>query len=107
MKIIVNTIIPFKGFAAINLFGVLFVRKGVTVSKRMIRHESIHTQQMRELMYIPFYLWYFAEWLCRLFSKGKQAYYNISFEREAYDNEGDVEYLNTRRYFAFLKYIGV
>ena len=27
MKIIYNNIIPFKGFKAMNLFGVLFVRK--------------------------------------------------------------------------------
>lgn len=45
MKIIYNNIIPFKGFAAINLFGVLFVRNDykLQVSDRMINHESIHT----------------------------------------------------------------
>lgn len=30
MKIIYNSIIPFRGFAAINLFGVLFVVKALS-----------------------------------------------------------------------------
>jgi hypothetical protein len=48
MKTIFNNFIPFDGFAAINLFGVLFVRNGVyknnKVPKKTINHESIHTE---------------------------------------------------------------
>jgi hypothetical protein len=40
---------------------------------------------MKEILYIPFYLWYGVEWLIKLFYKGN-AYRNLSFEREAYDN---------------------
>lgn len=105
MKVIVNNIIPFKGFAGINLFGLLFVRKGVVVSERMIRHETIHTKQMKELLFIPFYVLYVFEWLLKLPFYGKQAYRNISFEREAYSNESDLNYLGERKWFAFLKYI--
>ena len=60
MKIVYNNIIPFKGFLAINLLGVLFVRskyKG-RVSDKVITHETIHTKQMREMLYVFFYLWY-------------------------------------------------
>ena len=49
MKIVYNNFIPFKGFSAINLFGVLFARKGVKISKKIINHELIHTAQMKEL----------------------------------------------------------
>lgn len=105
MKIVVNNIIPFKGFAGINIFGVLFVRKGVVVSERMIRHETIHTKQMKELLFIPFYILYVIEWLVKLLFYGKQAYRNISFEREAYSNEYDLNYLGNRKRFAFVKYI--
>ena len=54
MKIVRNNIIPFKGFEALNLFGVLFVRKDRVFENEaawqvMIRHESIHTKQMQEL----------------------------------------------------------
>lgn len=104
MKIIRNRIIPFKGFAAINLFGVLFVRKSALLSKRMINHEKIHTAQMKEMLYIPFYIWYLIEWVIRLF-KGGNAYKNISFEREAYDNEKHFKYLETRKHYAWIKYL--
>lgn len=43
MKLIYNNIIPFKGFKAINLFGLCFVRKGMKMSEKDINHESIHT----------------------------------------------------------------
>ena len=104
MKIIRNNIIPFSGFKAMNLFGVLFVRGNARINERTIRHETIHTAQMKELWYVFFYLWYVAEWLIRLFMKGN-AYRNISFEREAYDNENDLNYLKSRKRFDFMKYI--
>ena len=51
MKVIYNRIIPFKGFKAINLFGVLFVREGCTMREKDFNHESIHTAQMKEMLY--------------------------------------------------------
>lgn len=104
MKIIYNNILPFKGFKAINLFGVLFARKGANITQTTINHESIHTEQMKELLYLPFYIWYIIEWLIRLFMKDN-AYRNISFEREAYANEHNSDYLSKRKHFAFWDYI--
>ena len=104
MKIIRNNYIPFKGFRAINIFGILFVRGNARISERTLRHEAIHTAQMKEMLYIFFYLWYVVEWIIRLFMKGN-AYRNISFEREAYSNEDDVIYLESRKRFAWIKYI--
>lgn len=49
MRIIYNKIIPFKGFSAINLFGVIFAREGQTITPSTINHEKIRTEQMREL----------------------------------------------------------
>lgn len=83
MKVIYNKIIPFKGYKCINLFGVLFVRKGCTMRESDYNHEAIHTKQMKELLYVPFYILYILEWLYRLTQKGN-AYKNISFEKEAY-----------------------
>ena len=104
MKVIRNKIIPFPGYKAINLFGVLFVRGDAQVDEKTIRHESIHTAQMQEMLYIFFYLWYVMEWIVRLFMKGN-AYRNISFEREAYENEKDVDYLSSRTWFAWIEYL--
>ena len=111
MKQIFNSIILFKGFLAINLFGVLFIRKEykdyVKNNKKaiyMVNHESIHTKQMIELGYIFFYIIYLLEWIYRLlFTKDRfshKAYRNISFEQEAYDNEKNLEYLKERKHFA-------
>lgn len=104
MKIIYNSIIPFPGFLAINLFGILFVRKGGKVSDIVLNHEEIHTAQMKELGYIGFYLIYIIEWLVRLFMSGN-AYRNISFEKEAYANERNLEYLDSRKHYAMWRSI--
>lgn len=104
MKIIYNKIVPFKGYKAINLFGALFVRKGCAMSQQDINHEKIHTAQMRELMYVGFYVMYLLEWLYRL-TKGGNAYRNISFEQEAYGNQNDMYYLTKRERYSWKKYL--
>ena len=104
MKVIYNNIIPFKGFQSVNLFGVLFVRSEWIdrIDDVDINHESIHTAQMKELLYIGFYVAYLVEWLVRWIKERdwKRAYRKISFEKEAYANEKDPDYLGKRRHFA-------
>ena len=104
MKVIYNKWIPFKGFKCINLFGLLFVRKGCFMSEKDFNHEAIHTAHMKEMLYVFFYIWYFAEWIIRLFGKGN-AYRNLGFEKEAYSNDDNLTYLDTRPRFAWWKYI--
>ena len=96
MKIIRNRFIPFGGFAAINLFGIIFARKEVAITLRLVNHESIHTAQMKELGYLFFYIFYVLEWIYRLFLPGN-AYRNISFEKEAYRNDFNLNYLKGER----------
>lgn len=108
MRIINTRHFPPAGYKCINLFGVLFVRGLDTrLSARNIRHESIHTEQGKEMLWIFFYLWYCIEYIMRLIQfrfNHSTAYRNISFEREAYTNEGDVLYLSTnRRPYAWLR----
>lgn len=110
MKIVYNRFIPFRGFFAINLFGTLFVRveRGYpqpSVSGKTINHESIHTEQMKELGYVFFYILYFIEWLVRLITNTSSAYRSISFEREAYGNQDNMNYLNNRKRYSWIKYI--
>ena len=104
MKIVYNSIIPFKGFLAINLFGILFVRKELKskLSAIDIQHEQIHTAQMKELLYVFFYIIYLIEWIILLFKYGSnhRAYRNISFEKEAYNNQNTPNYLSTRKHYA-------
>lgn len=74
--------------------------------KIFLNHERIHLRQQFEMGLVLFYIWYFAEYLVRLIEFGdhSKAYYNISFEREAYRNERDLEYLRKRRFWGFLQY---
>lgn len=107
MKIVYNRMIPFKGFCAINFLGIVFARQEFKeLSKSTLNHEAIHTAQMKELLYIGFYLWYVIEWLIKLFVYSrKEAYRNISFEREAYDHQHDYGYLKKRKHFAWWRRI--
>ena len=104
-NIIYNNIIPFKGFSAINLFGIIFVRKDVVVTATMLNHERIHTAQMREMLYIFFYLWYVVEWLIKVVIYAEKAYVNLSFEREAYKNSWNANYLKYRKLFSWFNYL--
>lgn len=99
MTIIKNSIIPFKGFKAMNFFGIIFLRKEYTLTEVDINHEAIHTAQMKELLYIFFYILYFLEWVVRLFIN-RDAYRSLSFEKEAYAHQNNFKYLTHRKKFA-------
>jgi len=105
--IIFNRLIPFGTFLAVNLFGVIFVRKGRELSENDLRHEQIHTKQMRELLFVFFYLLYILEWLVRLIQHRHwlRAYLSISFEREAYSHQGELDYLENRHHFEWIHYL--
>jgi hypothetical protein len=77
----------------------------IAKNKKIINHESIHIAQQGELLVLPFYILYILEWFIKLFFYGKDAYYNLSFEREAYKYEYDEKYLEQRKPYAWLKYI--
>lgn len=87
-------------------------------------HESIHIAQAKELLWIGFVLLYVLEWIIRQlwysifwlyrFSRGNfrkleykkdYAYRLITFEREAYRNDKNAEYLLNRPRFNFINYI--
>jgi hypothetical protein len=72
-----------------------------------MNHERIHLKQQLEMGLLLFYLWYFVEYFVRFIQFGDRvaAYFNISFEREAYRNEMDLNYLSSRKFWAFLKYL--
>ena len=96
-----------RGYIGITIFPFMFLKysalKGNAV---LINHEKIHLKQQLELLIIPFFIIYTVEFLIRLFQykKWELDYRNISFEREAYNNEKDFNYLETRGPFNFMKY---
>lgn len=94
MKIIYNKIIPFKGYKAITIWPFIFARDPLNEIDK--NHEEIHGKQQLELLIIFFYMIYVIEW----FFKG---YENISLEKEAYNNENNLDYLKSRKHFAWIK----
>lgn len=76
-------------------------------NRTIINHEKIHLRQQLEMLVLPFYVWYVFEWIFLLikFKNADKAYRNISFEREAYENESNLNYLSNRRFWRFLNYL--
>jgi len=68
-------------------------------------HETIHWQQYIETGIVGFvilyYVFYFLNWL--KYREGSTAYYTIPFEREAYANDNNLEYLQTRKRYSWMK----
>ena len=72
-----------------------------------LNHEKIHIRQQAELLILGFYVLYAYYWLkAKLWHKmdSQAAYMAIPFEGEAYTMEEDMEYLENRRWFAWLDY---
>ena len=101
MKIVKNKLIPFKGFIAITFFGTIWTRKE-KLNDVTINHEAIHIKQEKELLYLFFYLIYLFEWLFKsiYYLNFYRGYKEVSFEKEAYSNEKNLDYLKTRKKFS-------
>lgn len=97
-----------KGFRGITLFPFIFLKYPEDKENSIIiNHEKIHLQQQVETLIVLFYLWYTIEYFIRFiqYKDKKRAYKNISFEREAYLNDKNLEYLKSRKFWSFIKYI--
>ena len=90
-----------------NLLGTFWVRDPSWIDRYVVNHERVHTAQMREMLIVPFYVVYVLEHSVRLlmYSNHHKAYRNISFEREAYSNGRDLDYLGRRRPYAWMRYL--
>lgn len=115
MIVIYNNIIPFPGYKAINLFGIVFVRKNAKHRFTDVdyNHEHIHLKQLQETLWIGFYLWYMIEYILvrivGLFKKKSQgeSYHDISFEEEAHNNDTNLNYIKTRKHYAWFRYVKI
>jgi hypothetical protein len=97
-----------KGFRGITFFPFVFLSdKKDKLNPVFVNHEKIHIRQQMELLVIPFFIWYGFEFLVRFiqFKNRREAYYNISFEKEAYQKEKDLYYLKQRSFWSFFKYL--
>ncbi|HJD86207.1 MULTISPECIES: hypothetical protein [Empedobacter] len=97
-----------KNFIGITIFPFIFLRdKKLKNDTVLINHETIHIIQQLELLVVFFYPFYLIEYMIRLVQYRDQhkAYRNISFEREAYANDHNLNYLKERKFYSFLKYL--
>ena len=115
--------ILFSGYSTIMLFGFILTKLN-ELKPSTVRHENIHRRQYMECMILSlpvalllgwlvswwllllilvfYYILYVGEWLLRLFIPG-DAYRNISFEKEAYQNQNNPGYLSERRWMAWIR----
>jgi len=92
-----------------NIIGISLYPFGIYTNDKspiIINHEKIHWKQQIEMLIFPFYIWYFIELLIRRINKNNyESYMSLLFERESYNNENDLDYLKTRKHFAWIKYL--
>jgi len=83
---------------------ILLKSEHLRADKVIINHEKIHLRQQLELLILPFYIFYLIHYLINLirFKQHDIAYRNIVFEKEAYDNDGNLNYLK-RSWYGWLK----
>ncbi len=93
-----------KRVVAMALWPLIIVKdKETKQNKVVVNHEKIHHRQQLELLIIPFYIWYFLEYWTGMLSNGfkhQEAYMGISFEKEAFVNQLDLNYLKKRKWLA-------
>ncbi len=108
IKIIAPRFLKFISFIinvyAITLFPFIISRE--EMSERVLRHETIHIHQQKELLVLFFYLLYLWDFCHGLFKykSSSTAYRRIRFEQEAYAHESDTEYLSTRPWVNWRSY---
>lgn len=108
MLIIVSKYLIPKGFSGFTFFPFIFLKKKEDKLNRvLLNHERIHIRQQLEMLVFPFFVWYFLEFFIRLivYRNWKKAYFNISFEKEAYLHDDNPEYLENRKLYSFFIYI--
>lgn len=96
-----------KGIVAMALFPFILVRDmKIKENETTMNHERIHHRQQLELLIIFFYLiygTYYLYYLMRGYTHFN-AYMNIPFEREAYANEANTNYLKDRNFWEWMRY---
>jgi hypothetical protein len=101
-RVLVFSYLPAAGMAIYPF--ILVKEENFKKSTVLINHEKIHLKQQLELFIIPFYLLYLINYIINLlrYSNHQEAYQQIIFEKEAYQNDSNPMYLLRRKRFAWL-----
>lgn len=104
-KIIISKYLVWPSKIAWAFYPFIFIKDKKYISDKLINHEKIHLKQQLELLIIPFYILYIFLYIINLLSLKPNAYRQIAFEKEAYEKEKHLSYLEIRKPFSWLKYI--
>jgi hypothetical protein len=108
MIIIISKYLIPRGYIGMTLYPFIILKyKLDKEDENLMNHEKIHIRQQLEMLIVPFFIWYGLEYVYRFvqYRDASQAYRNLSFEREAYKNEKDLDYVKKRSFWNFLKYL--
>ena len=100
--------VPSLPAAGMALFPFIFVKSlQIKANQQIINHERIHLRQQLELLVIPFYIFYVLNYILNLlyYRSHNKAYQEIVFEREAYGRDKDADYLRSRKFWAWVKFL--
>lgn len=98
----------FKDYTGLSVFIWIWIYEGRRWEKsieKTIRHEKIHYKQQLELGFLIGGLAWAILMLISWIKHGKGAYINHPWEKEAYGNEHDLDYLKNRKFLAWIKYV--
>ncbi|AMR30948.1 hypothetical protein A0256_05660 [Mucilaginibacter sp. PAMC 26640] len=100
-------IVRFLNVSGMALWPFILVSDSKALNDEVVlNHERIHLRQQAELLVIPFYVLYLLNYLCNLaiYRQHYKAYFNIVFEREAYQKETEMTYLSSRKWYSWAKF---
>jgi hypothetical protein len=105
--IVVSKFLVPNGYKGMTIWPFIFVNSQKHKEDIVVmNHEKIHLKQQLELLIIPFYILYFLDYMIGVakYRNTRLAYKNIIFEKEAYMNQNNLDYLKERKFFSFIKY---
>jgi hypothetical protein len=98
----------FNYYTGLSFFIFIWICKLTKDEVKLVRHEKIHFLQQIELLFVFHWMLYAYFYLVARY-KGHSHYvayrYN-PFEIEAYNNEHDITYLRTRKFFSWVSCVG-
>ena len=114
--------ITLPNFNGITWNGKICIRDNVYLNDRIVRHEKLHSIQQKELTYPIFLILYCLSWIwnvfkmiifpitliliaCKLPINFGHPYRRIPFEREAYLNQNDSNFILNRKKHYYLEYV--
>ena len=103
LPVLLSKVAPIEVFA-FSFGPFVFCRERLPIKTR--QHETIHYHQQIELLFVVQWVLYAYYWASGKVSglTGKDAYYYNPFEREAYENDTNIMYLQERPLWAWREY---